>query len=35
MRWGRRLSKLPTVSKVVDIESFVPDDQQAKLAIDR
>jgi hypothetical protein len=28
-----RLLKLPTVSKVVDIESFVPDDQQAKLAI--
>ncbi len=28
-----RLVKLPTVSKVIDIESFVPDDQQAKLAI--
>ena len=28
-----RLTKLSTVSKVIDIESFVPDDQQAKLAI--
>jgi hopanoid biosynthesis associated RND transporter like protein HpnN len=28
-----RLRKLPTVSKVVDIASFVPDDQQTKLAI--
>ena len=28
-----KLVKLPTVSKVIDIESFVPDDQQAKLAI--
>jgi hopanoid biosynthesis associated RND transporter like protein HpnN len=28
-----RLVKLPTVSKVIDIESFVPDDQPAKLAI--
>jgi hopanoid biosynthesis associated RND transporter like protein HpnN len=28
-----RLVKLPTVSKVIDIHSFVPDDQQAKLAI--
>ena len=28
-----RLVKLPTVSKVIDIQSFVPDDQQAKLAI--
>ncbi len=28
-----RLVKLPTVSKVIDIDSFVPDDQQAKLAI--
>jgi len=28
-----KLVKLPTVSKVIDVESFVPDDQQAKLAI--
>ena len=28
-----KLLKLPTVSKVLNIESFVPDDQQAKLAI--
>jgi hopanoid biosynthesis associated RND transporter like protein HpnN len=28
-----KLVKLPTVSKVIDIQSFVPDDQQAKLAI--
>src|SRR5262249_22994421 len=28
-----RLVKLPTVSKVIDIQSFVPDAQQAKLAI--
>jgi hypothetical protein len=28
-----KLVTLPTVSKVVNIESFVPDDQQAKLAI--
>jgi hopanoid biosynthesis associated RND transporter like protein HpnN len=28
-----RLVKLPTVSKVIDIHSFVPDDQEAKLAI--
>jgi hypothetical protein len=28
-----RLVKLPTVSKVIDIQSLVPDDQQAKLAI--
>jgi uncharacterized protein len=28
-----RLAKLSTVSKVIDIESFVPDDQPAKLAI--
>jgi hopanoid biosynthesis associated RND transporter like protein HpnN len=28
-----KLVKLPTVSKVINIESFVPDDQQAKLAI--
>jgi uncharacterized protein len=28
-----KLLKLSTVSKVIDIESFVPDDQQAKLAI--
>jgi hopanoid biosynthesis associated RND transporter like protein HpnN len=28
-----RLRKLPTVSKVIDIASFVPDDQQTKLAI--
>ncbi len=28
-----KLAKLSTVSKVIDIESFVPDDQQAKLAI--
>jgi hopanoid biosynthesis associated RND transporter like protein HpnN len=28
-----RLAKLPTVSKVIDIDSFVPDDQQEKLAI--
>ena len=31
-RWRRSWCKLPTVSKVIDIESFVPDDQQAKLA---
>jgi hopanoid biosynthesis associated RND transporter like protein HpnN len=28
-----QLRKLPTVSKVLDIKSFVPDDQQQKLAI--
>ena len=28
-----RLVKLPTVSRVIDIDSMVPDDQQAKLAI--
>ncbi len=28
-----KLAKLSTVSKVIDIDSFVPDDQQAKLAI--
>jgi uncharacterized protein len=28
-----KLVKLPSVSKVIEIESFVPDDQQAKLAI--
>ncbi len=28
-----QLLKLPTVSKVIDIQSLVPDDQQAKLAI--
>jgi uncharacterized protein len=28
-----KLATLPTVSKVINIESFVPDDQQAKLAI--
>ena len=28
-----KLVKLPTVSKVINIESFVPSDQQAKLAI--
>jgi predicted RND superfamily exporter protein len=28
-----KLTKLPTVSRVIDIQSFVPDDQQAKLAI--
>src|SRR5262249_24052932 len=28
-----KLLKLPTVSKVIDIQSFVPDDQQAKLAL--
>jgi uncharacterized protein len=28
-----KLVKLPTVSKVIDIQSFVPEDQQAKLAI--
>jgi hopanoid biosynthesis associated RND transporter like protein HpnN len=28
-----RLLKLSTVSKVIDVQSFVPDDQQAKLAI--
>ncbi len=28
-----KLLKLPTVSKVIDIDSFVPDDQQQKLAI--
>jgi hopanoid biosynthesis associated RND transporter like protein HpnN len=28
-----RLSKLPTVSKVVSIDSFVPEDQPAKLAL--
>jgi uncharacterized protein len=28
-----KLVKLPTVSKVIDVDSFVPDDQQAKLAI--
>jgi hopanoid biosynthesis associated RND transporter like protein HpnN len=28
-----RLLKLPTVSKVIDAQSFVPEDQQAKLAI--
>jgi hopanoid biosynthesis associated RND transporter like protein HpnN len=28
-----KLVNLPTVSKVIDIQSFVPDDQQAKLAI--
>jgi uncharacterized protein len=28
-----KLVKLPSVSKVIDIQSFVPDDQQAKLAI--
>ncbi len=28
-----RLTKLSTVSKVIDIESFVPDDQPTKLAI--
>src|SRR6185295_11000935 len=28
-----KLVNLPTVSKVIDLQSFVPDDQQAKLAI--
>jgi uncharacterized protein len=28
-----KLAKLPTVSKVIDVDSFVPDDQQTKLAI--
>ena len=28
-----KLVKLPTVSRVINIQSFVPDDQQAKLAI--
>jgi hypothetical protein len=28
-----KLVKLPTVSKVINVDSFVPDDQQAKLAI--
>jgi uncharacterized protein len=28
-----KLQHLPTVSKVINLESFVPDDQQAKLAI--
>jgi uncharacterized protein len=28
-----KLVKLPTVSKVIDVNSFVPDDQQEKLAI--
>ena len=28
-----KLAKLSTVSKVIDIDSFVPDDQQTKLAI--
>jgi uncharacterized protein len=28
-----QLTKLPTVSKVINISSFVPDDQQSKLAI--
>jgi hypothetical protein len=28
-----KLTKLSTVSKVIDVESFVPDDQQAKLGI--
>ncbi len=28
-----KLAKLPTVSKVMDIDSFIPDDQQQKLAI--
>ena len=30
---GAKLKTLPTVSKVLSIESFVPEDQQAKLAI--
>jgi uncharacterized protein len=28
-----KLAKLPTVYKVIDVDSFVPDDQQTKLAI--